>query len=141
MNTYNRDNLTGKNHEGTFPNTPLKYLTASTLIGEKVINSRGERLGDVKDIMLDVTEGRVQYIVIEYGGFLGIGEKFFAVPFDVLGIDTNEHALVLDYDKEVLKNAPGFDKDHWPETNSHSYEKYGAYWGDFMGSNTGSVPY
>jgi sporulation protein YlmC with PRC-barrel domain len=141
MNNYNQDNLTGKNHEGAMPNTPLRYLTASTVIGEKVINAAGERLGEVKDIMLDLSEGKIQYVVIEYGGFLGIGEKFFAVPYEILGIDTSEHAFVLNQDKEVLKNAPGFDKDHWPDTNSHSYERSGAYWGDFMGANTGSVPY
>src|SRR3954470_6983293 len=141
MNTYNQDNLTGKNHEGAKPNYPLRFLTASTLIGEKVVNAEGERLGDIKDIMLDISEGRIQYVVIEFGGFLGIGEKFFAVPFELLQLDTSEHAIVLDQDKEVLKNAPGFDKDHWPDTNSHAYESYGAYWGDFMGSNTGDVPY
>jgi hypothetical protein len=46
----------------------------------------------------------------------------------------------LDLDKVSLKDAPGFDKDHWPDTNSH-YVESGQYWGSFMGPNTGSVPY
>jgi sporulation protein YlmC with PRC-barrel domain len=141
MNTYRKDNITGENHEGKKPNLPLRFLTASTLIGEKVIDAAGERLGEVKDIMLDVTEGKIQYVVVECGGFLGIGEKFFAIPYGILSIDTGEHALVLNQDIEVLKNAPGFDKDHWPDTNDHSYDQYGAYWGSFMGANTGAVPY
>ncbi len=139
MNTYIEDNLTGENHEGKKANFPLRYLTASTLLGEKVIDAKGEKIGDVKDIMLDLTEGKIQYVVIECGGFLGIGEKFFAVPYGLLEIDTNEHAFVLDQDKETLQNAPGFDKDHWPETNDHSYEQSTAYWGSFMGANTGGA--
>ena len=141
METYTQDNLTGENHEGKKANSPLRYLTAKTIIGEKVIDSNGDRLGEIKDIMLDVTEGKIHYVVIECGGFLGIGEKFFAIPYSVLGISTSEHAFVLEQDKEILKNAPGFDKDHWPDTNDHSYDQYGEYWGSFMGSNTGSVPY
>lgn len=141
MNTYSQDNLTGENHEGKKANLPLRFLTASTLIGEKVINGAGERIGEVNNIMIDVNEGKIQYLVIECGGFLGIGEKFFAIPYAALSIDTGEHAFVLDQDKETLENAPGFDKDHWPDTNDHSYDQHGAYWGSFMGSNTGSVPY
>ena len=141
MNTYTQDNLTGENHEGKKPNLPLRFLTASTIIGEKVTDSKGERIGEVKDVMLDITVGKVQYVVVERGGFLGLGEKFFAIPFAALRVDTTEHAFVLDQDKEVIKNAPGFDKDHWPDTNAHSYRAYGEYWGSFMGANTGAVPY
>ena len=141
MNTYTQDNLTGENHEGKKSNLPLKFLTASTIIGEKVIDSAGERIGTVKDVMLDITVGKIQYVVIESGGFLGIGEKFFAIPFGALRIDSKEEAFVLEQDKEVIKNAPGFDKDHWPDTNAHSYGEYGEYWGSFMGANTGAEPY
>jgi hypothetical protein len=74
---------------------------------------------------------------MDFGGFLGIGEKFFAIPYRLLAINTNEHAWVLDQAKEVLEAAPGFDKDHWPKTNSHEFDRSGAYWGDFMGPNTG----
>ena len=140
MNTYTQDNLTGENHEGKKPNLPLRYLTASTLIGENVINGDEEKIGDVKDIMIDVINGKIHYVVIEMGGFLGIGEKFYAVPFDLLEISTKEHAFILDQSLETLKNAPGFDKDHWPDTNSHGYTPSGQYWGSFMGPNTGADP-
>jgi sporulation protein YlmC with PRC-barrel domain len=141
MNTYNQDNLTGRNHEGVHPNLPVKYLTASSVIGDDVFNPAGEKLGGIKDIMLDIHEGSVQYVVLECGGFLGIGEKLFAIPFRMLQIDPKNQAFVLNQDKETLRNAPGFDKDHWPETNDHSLENAGTYWGGFMGSNTGSEPY
>jgi sporulation protein YlmC with PRC-barrel domain len=133
-----KDNMTGKNHSGHHPNTPVKYLTASTVIGDEVCNQQGEHLGKIKDIMLDINEGKIDYVVMEFGGFLGIGEKYFAVPFKALVIDTEHHAFILNQSREVLENAPGFDKDHWPETNSHALKSSSAYWGGFMGANTGT---
>lgn len=140
MKTFAKDNKTGENHEGKRPNLPLRYLTASTIIGEKVTNADREKLGDVKDVMIDLEEGKIHYLVIEMGGFLGMGEKYFAIPFEMIEVDTEDHAFILNQDTETLKNAPGFDKDHWPDTNSH-YVESGQYWGSFMGPNTGGVPY
>jgi sporulation protein YlmC with PRC-barrel domain len=141
MNEYIKDNLTGENHEGVHPNRPLKFLTASSVIGDDVYNTAGEKLGDIKDVMLDIREGKIEYFVLECGGFLGLGEKLFAIPFRLLRVDPKNQAFVLDQDKDTLKNAPGFDKDHWPNTNDHSFDNTNTYWGGFMGSNTGGVPY
>ena len=137
MTTLAKENLTGINQEGNHPNLPLKYLTASSIMSDKVLNKAGDKLGSVKDIMIDITNGQIEYVVIEFGGFLGIGEKFFAIPFRLLSIDTTEEALVLNQSREDLEKAPGFDKDHWPKTNSHEFDLSGAYWGGFMGPNTG----
>ena len=140
MDTLEKDNMTGVNHTGKYPNKPVKFLTATTIIGDNVYNLEDESLGEIKDIMLDIRNGRIEYVVIEFGGFLGIGEKFFAVPFGALTIDTPRHAFILDQRREVLENAPGFDKDHWPETNSAEWQRSTTYWGDFMGPNVGT-PY
>ena len=137
MTTLAEENLTGVNHAGAYPNLPLKYLTTSSLTANKVYNTLNEKMGDIKDIMIDITMGKIEYVVIEFGGFLGIGEKFFAVPFRLLSIDTKKEACILDQNRETLKNAPGFDKDHWPKTNSHEFDSSTAYWGSFMGPNTG----
>ena len=137
MTTLSKENLTGENHEGAHPNLPLKYLTTTSIIKNKVNNKNGDKLGDIKDIMIDITTGKIEYVVIEFGGFLGIGEKFFAIPFRLIEFDTVEEACVLDQSKEALENAPGFDKDHWPKTNSHEFDNSGLYWGSFMGPNTG----
>lgn len=137
METILQDNLTGENHEGRHANTPLRYLTASSILANKVYNRRGEKLGDIKDIMIDLKTGKIEYLVLECGGFLGVGEKFFALPFVMFEVDTVKEAFTLDQNKEVLANAPGFDKDHWPETNSHDLQQTYTYWGGFMGSNTG----
>ncbi|MEI9919460.1 MAG: PRC-barrel domain-containing protein [Bacteroidota bacterium] len=134
-----KENMTGENHTGN-ANRPVQFLTASSIIGDKIYNHLDEDLGSIKEIMLDVSNGTVEYVVLEYGGFIGMGSKFFAIPFGALEIDTKRHAFIFRQSKDVLEKAPGFDKDHWPETNAH-LNKSSEYWGGFMGSNTGSEPY
>lgn len=90
-------------------------MGADTLIGNDVYNSEDEDLGDIKEIMLDMRTGKVAYAVLSFGGFLGMGEKLFAVPWQALKLDTVEKRFVLDVDKDRLKSAPGFDTDNWPD--------------------------
>jgi sporulation protein YlmC with PRC-barrel domain len=139
METLLKENLSGENHEGKNTNSPLRYLTASSLLADNVYNRQHEKLGDIKDIMIDLSTGKIEYLIIEYGGFLGIGEKFFAVPFRLLEVDHVKKVLILDQRKDVLKNAPGFDKDHWPNTNTHELHEQYSYWAGFMGPNTGNM--
>lgn len=91
-------------------------LSSSTIKGNSVHNANGDDLGKVEDLMVDVSTGEVAYAVLSFGGFLGIGEKLFAVPLQVMKLDTQHEAFVLNETKERLENAPGFDKDHWPNT-------------------------
>lgn len=93
-------------------------LSATTLIGDDVVNYNGENLGEVKEIMLDTNTGEVAYVVVSFGGFLGMGDKLFAVPMTAFETDTANKQFKLDKSKEELKQAPGFDKNNWPETNS-----------------------
>jgi PRC-barrel domain len=90
-------------------------MGADTLIGDSVVNGSEEDLGDIKEIMLDMNTGQVAYAVLAFGGFLGMGEKLFAVPWQALHLDTANHRFVLNVDKERLKTAPGFNKDAWPD--------------------------
>jgi sporulation protein YlmC with PRC-barrel domain len=135
-----QDNLTGKNHSGPNANRPLKVLTATSIIGDKVENAKGEHLGKIKDIMLNVQSGAIEYVILDYrDGFLGIGDKFFAIPFSALQVNTHNQDFVLNIEKDFLEKAPGFNKKHWPETNGH-YADVNTYWGDFMGVNTAGNP-
>ncbi|HEY0487994.1 MAG TPA: PRC-barrel domain-containing protein [Telluria sp.] len=90
-------------------------MGADTLIGDSVVNGQEENLGDIKEIMLDMRSGQVAYAVLSFGGFLGMGEKLFAVPWQALHLDTVNKRFVLNVDKQRLKNAPGFDPDRWPD--------------------------
>jgi sporulation protein YlmC with PRC-barrel domain len=91
------------------------FMAASTLNGNDVYNLQGEDLGDVKEIMLDMHSGKVAYAVLSFGGFLGMGEKLFAVPWAALKLDPENKRFILDVSKDRLESAPGFDKDSWPD--------------------------
>lgn len=104
-------------------------LSASTLASDKVVNAQGEDLGKIEDLMIDLEDGRIAYAVLSFGGVLGIGDKLFAIPWKALSLDTDKHRFILNIDKERLKKAPGFDKDHWPGTEDRQYmsDVYGYY--------------
>ncbi len=110
-------------------------MAADTLQGDEVFNRQGENLGEIKSIMIDVPTGQVAYAVLSCGGFLGMGDKLFAIPWKTLTLDADNKCFVVNLDKERLKNAPGFDKDHWPSmvdqrwaTEVHSYYQSRPYW-------------
>ncbi len=110
--------------------TAQKILSASSLNGNGVKNAQGDDLGDIKDIMIDTDTGRVEYYILSFGGFLGIGEKYFAIPPQAISCDTEQECMILNIDKETLENAPGFDKDDWPnmagpEFRNKIYSHYG----------------
>jgi sporulation protein YlmC with PRC-barrel domain len=111
-----------------------RVLSASTLAGDHVRNPAGEDLGKVEEIMLDVSTGRVAYAVLSFGGFLGMGSKLFALPWDALTLDEDNHEFVLNVDKQKLENAPGFDKDNWPDMADTT-------WGSTIYSYYGKQPY
>ena len=83
---------------------------ASDIIGKKVVNLEGEDVGEIKDLMVNFQDGNVTYAIMSFGGILGIGDKLFAVPWVSLNYDREQDALLMKANKELLKNAPGFDK-------------------------------
>lgn len=91
------------------------FMSATSLLGDDVYNLQEEDLGDVKDFMLDMRTGKVAYAVLSFGGFLGMGEKLFAVPWSALELDTSNKRMILNVTKERLESAPGFDADNWPD--------------------------
>lgn len=95
-------------------------LSSNTLIGDPIKNPAGEQLGTVKEVMFDLEKGRIAYIVMASGGFLGMGDSYFAVPWSMVNVDTDDKAVVVDVGKETIENAPGFDKDDWPNSDEVS---------------------
>ncbi|QGZ63532.1 PRC-barrel domain-containing protein [Paraburkholderia acidisoli] len=115
-------------------------MASSTLDGDRVFSSNGDEVGKVKDIMIDVQSGRIAYMVMSSGGFLGIGDKLLAVPWNALTLDADRKCFVLDLTSERVKNAPGFDKGHWPSmadrtwaSSVHQYYGREPYWGSDRG--------
>ena len=81
-------------------NRPRRVLSASTIEGDSVRNSAGEDLGRIEHIMIDIPTGRVAYAVLSFGGFLGIGNKLFAVPWEALT------AEIQGYDIDAIRTLP-----------------------------------
>ena len=125
------DTATYRDHVGPGP----EIMAAATLTGNDVVNSAGEDLGEIEHIMLDVPRGRIAYAVLSFGGFFGMGEKLFAIPWHALKLDVANKCFILDVSVDQLQNAPGFDKGQWPSMadqnwarDIHSYYSSPPYW-------------
>lgn len=132
INTHTRAGLVDDKTTGN-------SVRASKLIGQNIENLQGQNVGEIKDIVLDARTGRIQYVAVTYGGFLGLGNKMFAVPFEAITAqrdpddpdDADDYVLVLNVTKEQLEGAKGFDEDHWPnfadrEFTDELYKRYGV---------------
>jgi len=111
-----------------YPKHP-NLLSVSTLSKNKVINSREEDLGKIEDFVIDTAAGGVAYAILSFGGFMGVGDKLFAIPWNAMDLNTDRHAFVFDVDKDRLKNAPSFERGSWPDITSWDWGRnvYGYY--------------
>jgi sporulation protein YlmC with PRC-barrel domain len=115
-------------------------MGADTLVGNSVFNTDDVSVGDIKEIMLDMRTGRVSYAVLSFGGFLGMGEKLFAVPWEALKLDTENKRFELNVGKDRLEAAPGFDKNKWPDMADTTWAAgIHAYYGTTPGSAPPSI--
>jgi sporulation protein YlmC with PRC-barrel domain len=97
---------------------------ATDMMGLAVYNSNDKKLGKIENLAIDPSSGKIRYAVLSFGGWLGMGGKYFAVPWSALKLvtrgSTSAHTIkedhyVLDISEQALKNAPGFDKKSWPD--------------------------
>jgi sporulation protein YlmC with PRC-barrel domain len=111
-------------------------VSASKIIGEVVENRQKEKLGKIHELVIDAKEGRLAYAVLSFGGFMGMGNKLFAMPWKAFEFSSTENKLILNVDKKKLETAPGFDKDaKWPDfadrtwgVSIYKYYGYEPYW-------------
>jgi sporulation protein YlmC with PRC-barrel domain len=120
-NYVSRDTYGMYKGDGTSGGPGPSLMGADTLLGNDVYNASDENLGNIKEFMIDMQSGRIVYAVLSFGGFLGMGDRLFAVPWRALELDTVNKRFLLHVTKEKLKNAPGFDKDHWPSMAETSW--------------------
>lgn len=115
---------------GARPEHPL--IPAGRVNDTDVYNRAGEKLGQVEDVAIDKVSGRVAYAILSFGGFLGLGERYYPVPWSVLTYDRDKRGYVIPCDKDQLENAPSFEADElsgWDDTDTRTgiYGYYGAY--------------
>jgi sporulation protein YlmC with PRC-barrel domain len=103
-------------------------VRASQLMGTDIENSRGDNVGEIEDLVLDGNSGQIRYVAVTYGGFLGVGDKMFAVPFEAFRVrqqedDADEFVLTLDVTQQQLDGAQGFDQENWPNFADRNFTR------------------
>ena len=93
----------------------MNAFMVDKIIGSKVMNLKGETLGKIDDLVVDVDTGRILYAILDFGGFLGIGTKLFPVPWDSLAALPLEGTFFLNQTKDQMEKAPAFDKKNLPD--------------------------
>ena len=114
-----------------------RVISASSVQGSEVRTPSDEGIGEIKDIMIDVSTGEISYAVLSVStGFLNLESKYFAVAWGALNFDRyradtyGENVITLDVSKERLENSPGFDKDNWPtHPDSTFIDSVNSYYG------------
>lgn len=103
-------------------------LRVSELMGMDVRNHENEDLGDIEDLVVDPKTGQIRYAAISMGGFLGLGDELFAVPWNAIKIqreadDDDDFEAVVNIDKQRMENARGFDQDNWPNFADERWQR------------------
>jgi sporulation protein YlmC with PRC-barrel domain len=96
-------------------------MRASRLIGMSVRDNKGENLGKIKEVVVDISSQRVRYAVVAAGGFLGIGDRHFLYPLNEFSEAPAGDYLIMNRDRDALQNASGFDGSDWPDFNDPQY--------------------
>jgi sporulation protein YlmC with PRC-barrel domain len=118
---------TTNTESSNFNQFPSRVLSASSLSSDDVYNRNSDKLGSIKELMIDIEKGTICYAVLSFGGILTLGEKLFAIPWSAFTVDLENKRLLLNIEEETLKNAPGFDADNWPNMAD-------ATWGESINS-------
>lgn len=112
-----------------------RVVSADAVRGDRIYNRDRQDLGKIEDVLLDLETGSIAYAVLSFGGFVGIGDKQVAVPWQGLRLDQEHSAIVLDVDAARLKEAPSFDRNDPPDFTDrtwgaevHSFYGYDPYW-------------
>ena len=120
---------------GSFTNPPARepapteceiktavVLGAKGLMSDKVFDMAGENVGRVEEFMVDLADGCIKYVVLSSGGFMGMRDRLFAVPWHAISVDTCDKRLAVNASKEKLDKAPGVEKDFWPDMGKEDFQ-------------------
>jgi sporulation protein YlmC with PRC-barrel domain len=101
-------------------------ITARRLMDAKVVDSQGKELGDISEVVIDLQKDRVHAVVLEFGGFMGLGGKQFAFPMSELKPGKDHNQFVMNVDKQKLENAEGFAKGKIPGMDDQYWTRVGG---------------
>lgn len=112
------ENMNLTNAAGNQNPASENQLAVSSMIGSSIISRDGDTLGKLHDMVINVPYGKIEYVLIEFGGFMGLNQKYFTLSFELLTV-AKEHrnAFIINETKESIKRFLSFDKDHLPTSN------------------------
>jgi hypothetical protein len=84
-------------------------------------NFAGEDLAKVDDFVVDIASGNIRYVILSMGGFLGINDKLRALPWELFTVRAADHEFLIDMEKQMLQDAPAFERSHWPDMSSEAW--------------------
>ncbi|ADJ25583.1 protein of unknown function DUF1508 [Dehalogenimonas lykanthroporepellens BL-DC-9] len=122
-------------------NKSARFVPTIRLKEYDVINKEGKDMGQVQTFIVDMNEGLIAFVLVAFGGTLGFGDKWFALPWESLKWQPEKENFLLGMSENILKDAPGMDKNKWMEVieqwqeendlelldryyTSHGYESY-----------------
>lgn len=105
-----------------------RLISSSKVEGTRVYDRKGEKLGTVRNFMVDKRSGQAEYAVMEFGGLFGIGSEYYPIPWDMLDYEEEQGGYVVDIDKSRLENAPRYAAEDPTYDHVYGREVYG-YWG------------
>ena len=105
------------------PHAKGNYILAlkKSFIGSKVLNASREDLGKIEDVVIDCRDNQIAYAILSFGGTLGLGDKHFAIPWETITYSPSDRCAIVNIEKDRLANAPGFDKDNWPDLSDAAW--------------------
>jgi sporulation protein YlmC with PRC-barrel domain len=110
-------------------------IRATKVLGTRVQDATGQKIGEVKDVILDKESNRILFAVLSFGGFLGMNEKFHPLPWAALDYDEDENSYVVGYSKEQLQGAPAGSVEELTQNDgrnfrdrTYDYYKVERYW-------------
>lgn len=125
------------------PTGHTRAITASRVTGTTVYNAQGESIGHVEDIVLDKMSDKILFAVLGFGGFLGIGEKFHAVPWSILNYNEDNGGYAISLTREELEKAPAYEMDDLLRNDGDALTSAHSYYDRFAseaGKTTGAAP-
>jgi sporulation protein YlmC with PRC-barrel domain len=112
-------------------------IRATKVLGTKVQDPKGQKIGEVKDVVLDKESNNILFAVVSFGGFLGMAEKYHPLPWAALDYDENQNSYVVNYTKEQLQAAPAGSVEELTQNDgltyrdrTYKYYKVDRYWED-----------
>ncbi len=112
--------------------TQSSLVSSSDVTGTEVYSRDGSHIGSVDHLMIDKKSGKVAYAVMGFGGFLGMGEDHYSVPWSKLQFDAGKNGFVTDITEQEVKGAP-VRSDNWFadrdwEQRTHQHYRAQSYW-------------